>query len=209
MLLIFCLLAVTPLAHGYEINPDLLTATIGNCEASLLETRNLKLGESERNTGAHTVCYIDLKSTTNVSGERISLIFSPTSRIKDNCCIAGFVRNEKEQWQFEGNNALLESRFLKRTFKQEQTGDELLLIGTQLLRGKNAQGGLMDMPGMSVLRITPQFVISVELNFQPAHYEKQTKGYKELREAVSQELVEIVKSIQPTPGQPGPTVRQP
>ena len=50
-------------------------------------------------------------------------------------------------------------------------------------------------------------MVSVELNFQPPYYEKQNKGYKQLREAVSQELVEIVKSVQATPGVPGPTVR--
>lgn len=119
----------------------------------------------------------------------------------------GFIQDDSGHWRFPGTNLLLNSKMLKTSFTEERNGAETLLVGQQLIKGNIAQGGPISVPGIRILRITPEFVVSVELNFQPLHYEKQNKGYKQLREAVSRELVDIVKSIQVTPGIPGPTVR--
>ncbi|MCX9154796.1 hypothetical protein OPU71_01510 [Niveibacterium sp. 24ML] len=123
----------------------------------------------------------------------------------------GFVRatGEREQWKFEGtSDLLLDSHILKRSFTQVQSGDETLLVGRQLLRGKMPNGGVTELPGIRILRIAPQFVISAQMNFQPMTGGLSVKAYQQRLDAVSQELIDIVKSIRPTPGQPGPTVRQ-
>ena len=74
---------------------------------------------------------------------------------------------------------------------------------------KTTEGGPIELLGIRVLRLTPQYVVSVELNFDGPYYNQTAKGYKQLRKTVSRELVEIAKSVAPTPGQPGPSVRNP
>lgn len=119
----------------------------------------------------------------------------------------GFVQGSSGDWHFQGTELLLSPKILKTSFTEERNGDETLLVGHQLIKGNIAQGGPISVPGIRILRITQKFVVSVDLNFQPLHYEKQNKGYRQLREAVSRELVDIVRSVQITPGVPGPTVR--
>ncbi len=181
----------------------------GQCQVSLVETAHLKFRGADKDTEYGT-CFIDLKSSVDVSVERISLIFSPISRIEKSCCIVDFRRNleKPDQWLFEGRkDVLYKSRFLKRSFTHEKEGDDELLVGHQLVHGYSVQGGLFDLPGIHILRLTPQFAISVELNFSPMSDELSVEAYKQRLDTYSRELVEIVKSIQPTPGQSGPTIR--
>ncbi|WP_374603580.1 hypothetical protein [Niveibacterium sp.] len=122
----------------------------------------------------------------------------------------GFSRSHEDpdEWRFEGtSDVLLESRIVKRSFNVQRDRDETLLVGHQRLRGKMPNGGITDLPGIRVLRLTPQFVISVEMNFEPMTSELSVKAYQQRYDAISRELVEMVKSLRPTPGRSGPTVR--
>lgn len=107
----------------------------------------------------------------------------------------GFIQNSKGQWFFRGTEFLIDPEILETSFTEERISGETLLVGHQLIKGKVSQGGPIVLPGIRILRITPLFVVSAELNFQPLHYEKQNLGYKQLREEVSKELVNVVKSI--------------
>lgn len=177
------------------------------CLLSIQETVHLKLGKS---TGYadNPFCSIGLTFPNNLFIEsRAPLFVSGKGGYKSSEGEIGFKQDQNGKWAFNGTDLLLSSKMLKTSFTQKQSGSETLLVGYQLIRGNIAQGGPITVPGIRILRVTPEFVVSVELNFQPTHYEKQTKGYKQLREAVSKELVDIVKSVQLEPDAAGPTVR--
>jgi hypothetical protein len=180
-----------------------------NCEFSIMETQHLKLGEESNGVNTRPNCFIALKPPNGLFIEASYDIRVIGAELFDSNRLAlgvGFAQNA-QSWLFQGTDLLLSSKMIKTSFSEKHIGEETLLVGNQLIKGNITQGGPITVPGIRILRITPQFVVSVELNFQPLHYEKQTRGYKQLREAVSQELVDIVKSVQVTPGVSGPTVR--
>lgn len=183
----------------------------GQCQVSLVETAHLKMKQFFRNSSMFSSsCDVDFKDKEKVSIGEIGIIFSPRDMDLANNYAVGFERNQDkpEQWFFEGTiNILLKSRFLKRSFTHKKEGDEELLVGHQLIRGEMPNGGITELPGIRILRLTPQFVIIVEQDFEPMTSELSVKTYKQRLDTYSRELVEIVKGIQPTPGQSGPTVR--
>lgn len=185
----------------------------GECQVSLVETAHLTIDRkrvSRDNDKIEPSCAIHFISKEKVTNEMIGFIFSPRRMDLDNEYAAGFERSpdKPDQWLFEGRkDVLYKSRFLKRSFTHAKEGDDDLLVGHQLVHGYSVQGGLFDLPGIHILRLTPQFAISVELNFSPMSDELSVEAYKQRLDTYSRELVEIVKSIQPTPGQSGPTIR--
>ena len=177
------------------------------CQLSIQETGHLKHGKSTGCTD-NPFCSIGLMFPNNLFIEpRASVFVFGKGLLEREGNEVGFIQGKNGSWSFAGTDLLLSSKMLKTSFTQEQSGSETVLVGYQLIRGNIAQGGPITLPGIRILRITPEFVVSVELNFQPTHYEKQNKGYKQLREAVSKELVDVVKSVQLEPGTAGPTVR--
>lgn len=189
-----------------------LDEVAGRCQASIIETPNLKLKEAIPDMGREPYCSIRFKSKEHVTGESISVLFYPRKMDMDDKYGMGFLRipDKPGQWHFVGTgDVLLESRILKRHFTHENNGDEELLVGHQLLRGKMPNGGVTELPGIRILRLTPQFAISVELDYEPMTSELSVKAYEQRLDMFNRELVEIVRSLRPTPGNPGPTVRQP
>ena len=206
----FLVVAMLVGAREAHSEPSLKQEVFAKCEFSIQKTAHLALAEKSKGIRDRPTCFIDFELPYQLSPElRASVfVFAPEIFYGDRWAYGkGFIQDSGGNWFFQGTDLLLSSKMLKTSFTEEHIGEETLLVGHQLIKGNVAQGGPITVPGIRILRITPQFVVSVELNFQPLHYEKQTKGYKQLREAVSQELVEIVKSVQITPGIPGPTVR--
>lgn len=184
--------------------------TFLKCTFSVEKSAHLVLKENSGGNRNRPTCFLEFGLPYGLSPELgVSvLIMGPEIFKGDRFSYGnGFIQGSDGDWRFQGTELLLSPKMLRTSFTEERNGDETLLVGQQLIKGNIAQGGPISVPGIRILRITPDFVVSVDLNFQPLHYEKQTKGYKQLREAVSQELVEIVKSVQITLGIPGPTVR--
>jgi hypothetical protein len=184
---------------------------LGECHFSIREINNLRLANSSYGSTEGGYCWIGLKSLKRLHGDTgdIAVLIQGKRWFDSNQDQgkSGFWRAQNGHWMFKGTELLLSPEMLNTSFTEERSGNETLLVGYQLIKGNIAQGGPISVPGIRILRITPEFVVSVELNFQPLHYEKQNKGYKQLREAVSRELVDIVRSVQFTPGAPGPTLR--
>jgi hypothetical protein len=188
------------------------------CQFSIRETEHLKLkiGASWADSEQHT-CVIETKQTNNnVLNPQPAIFIIGSDQYeaeRTSGAIVGFIQGENGKWTFQGNAYwLLSPKFLKRTFTQDQTGGETLLVGKQIVRGSppNAnKGGYMDLPATMILRITPEFVVSLEagFNFMPTAKPSFVKDYPQLYEAYNKELVEIVKSVQPAPGIAGPYVR--
>lgn len=203
------LLSISLLAGAGEKGAKPLTMeAFGQCQFSIQETVHLKLKNTSNGSREYSYCsiYFDFPRGL-ISDAGISVFVFGKGLLESEGNEVGFIQDKSGSWSFAGTDLLLSSKMLKTSFTQEQSGSETLLVGYQLIRGNIAQGGPITLPGIRILRITPEFVVSVELNFQPLHYEKQNKGYKQLREAVSKELVDIVKSVQLEPGTAGPTVR--
>lgn len=212
----FVLFFYTPAWGNSEEDAAPLKPNIfGLCQFSIMETMHAKVQENTGRSAEYAYCSIHPLLPKNITVEFPSIFISGRGLYErekfahrnegetDN----GFIQDDNGRWSFLGTNILINSKMLKTSFTEERNGDETLLVGHQLIKGNIAQGGPISVPGIRILRITPEFVVSVDLNFQPLHYEKQNKGYKQLREAVSRELVDIVRSVQITPGVPGPTIR--
>jgi len=205
------LLAITAQVQAQESSAALSPEKIaGECQVSIAETTHLKLLNGLQHIEDEPFCGIHFKSNDRVAVGGIGMLFYPRQLEKDDNYGIGFShsRESPDTWRFDGtSDLLLDSRIIKRTFTQQHDGQETLLIGHQLLRGKMPNGGITEVPGIRILRLTPQFVISVEMNFEPMTSELSVKAYQQRYDAISRELVEIVKSLRPTPGQSGPTVR--
>lgn len=203
-----CLFLFSLLANAVDGAIDVSNSDLfGKCQFSLMTTKNLSLGKSTGHS-EEPYCSIGLSFPRNLfSDTRAAVFVFGTRQLEKDGNGVGFSQDSKGNWSFKGTELLLSPKMLKTSFTKEQCDDETILVGYQSIRGSIAQGGPITVPGIRILRITPKFVASVQLNFQPSHYEKQTKGYKQLRESVSKELVDLVKSIQATHGTPGPTIR--
>lgn len=178
------------------------------CQFSIQKSHHLDMRTTSNGSGEDSYCAIHLGIPSGVFLEAsASVIVSGKGLFEKDGNDVGFSQDTNGKWAFAGTDLLLSSKMLKASFMQELSESETLLVGYQLIRGNIAQGGPITVPGIRILRIAPEFLVSVELNFQPTHYEQQNKGYKQLREAVSKELVDIVKSVQFAPGAAGPTVR--
>jgi len=204
LFLVCALLAGAREGHSEPLQQEVFA----KCEFAIQRTEHLALRGNARGNHDRPTCFINFDLPYDLSPElSVSVfIFGPNVFDGDRWAYGiGFIQDSMGNWHFQGTDLLLDSKMLKTSFTEEHSGDETMLVGQQLIKGNIAQGGPISVPGIRILRITPEFVVSVELNFQPLHYEKQNKGYKQLREAVSKELVDVVKSVQLEPGTAGPT----
>ncbi len=195
---------------GMNLPAVLPQETFLKCTFSVEKSTHLVLKEDSGGSRNRPTCFLEFGLPHGLSPELgVSILIMGAEIFKGDRFSYGngFAQGADGDWHFQGTELLLSPKMLKTSFTEEHNGDETLLVGLQLIKGNIAQGGPISVPGIRILRITPEFVVSVELNFQPLHYEKQNKGYKQLREAVSLELVDVVKSVQVTPGAKGPTVR--
>lgn len=207
-----CFLLILSFLVGAQesISQHLAQDVFAKCQFAIQETAHLKLSENSSGDNERPHCFIGLMRPDNLFVDALTdiRIFGKALYAANrNSYDVGFSQDTNGKWAFAGTDLLLSSKMLKASFMQELSESETLLVGYQLIRGNIAQGGPITVPGIRILRIAPEFLVSVELNFQPTHYEKQNKDYKQLREAVSKELVDIVKSVQFAPGAAGPTVR--
>lgn len=211
---VFLMLSVSLIAGAgeQEVRP-LAQEAFGQCQFSIQKLVHLKLRETSYGSAEDSYCAINFDFPRGLISDAGITIFLfgkglfELERRSEGQSTSGFAQDDRGRWHFQGTELLLSPKMLKTSFTEERDGEETLLVGEQLIKGNISQGGPISVPGIRILRIAPQFVVSVDLNFQPLHYEKQNKGSKQLREAVSRELVDIVRSVQITPGVPGPTVR--
>ncbi len=206
------LLAITAQAPAQETDAALSPEKIaGECQVSIAETPHLKLLNGLQHAEDEPFCGMHFKNNEHVAVGGIAVLFYPRQLEKDDNYGIGFSRSGESQdkWRFDGtSDLLLDSRIIKRSFTQQHDGPETLLVGHQLLRGKMPNGGVTELPGVRILRLTPMFVISVEMNFEPMTAELSMKAYQQRLDVITSELVDVVKSVRPTPGVSGPTIRK-
>ena len=199
-------------ASEIEVLPPVANA-FEKCQFTIRETEHLKLkAETSWEDADQESCSIHLKPTNDFAfSGTISLFVVSMNHYEAerSSGVVGFIQASCGKWMFQGTELLLSPKFLKKTFTQEQNGNETLLVGHQIVRGLSPNGGSIDIPGIRILRINPSFVTSLEANFNflPSAKPSFIKGYMQLYDAFNKELVEIVKSVRVTPGVPGPTAK--
>jgi hypothetical protein len=209
--LLSCLIGSAFLVHSKEANKGSLAINVfDRCQFSIRQGEHIKLAANSTWDAARKYCFIGLTPLPrNVVSGSIDAYVIDIDRYKtdDNSSYAGFFQKPNGKWAFQGTEVLLSPEFLKRTFIQEQGGDETLLIGHQVIRGISRNGGSIIMPGLRILRINPVFVVSLEANFDfpPSSSTPLMKDYTKPYETLNKELVDIVKSIRITPNVPGPS----
>jgi hypothetical protein len=192
---------------GYANAENSTEGVFEKCEFLIQEAKHIKV-RNWLGGGGHPICSIDIRDLTRLIAEDIPdffiIDFNFFSKNSPDYGV-GFIQNSKGRWVFKGSIGALgdPQKILKTSFSEEHIYNEIVLIGYQLLKGFTQKGDPITLPGTRILRITKEFAVSAEVDFLPDY----TKGDKQLREAVSKELVDIVKSVQMTSGIPGPTVR--
>lgn len=188
--------------------------SFGQCQFSLMETKHIKLEAESDGSSRYSYCHISLSIPPNMSGEPLDItILARTiyeselkSKMKDGVTENGFVLEKNGKWLFRGTEFLLPpTKILSTSLIEENIDGEIVLVGHQLLSGHISQGGPLKVPGIRIVRITPNFAIRVSLNFHSIDNESIAK--KRLREAVSKEIIDVVKSVHYRPGMRGPTVQ--
>jgi hypothetical protein len=209
--LLSCLLSSALFVNAEETNERSLTLNIfDKCQFSIRQGKHIKLATNSTWDAARKYCFIGLTPLPrNAFSGSIDAYVIDINRYKTepDSNYAGFFQKPNGEWVFQGTELLLSPKFLKRTFIREQSGDETLMIGYQLIQGISQNGGLTVMPGLRILRINPAFLVSLEANFNlpPSSSPPLRKDYSKPYEALKKELVEMVKSIRITPNVPGPT----
>jgi len=125
-------------------------------------------GHDYRVAGYEDSCDVDLKidGFYTLGDARTWLaIISPT-KIGETAASQGFDRSAKNGWTFKGNPMGIHfSKYKNITMKTVRTGDDITLIGRQMESGKDQAGTYGTFEGVHILRITPNFLVSVDLPF--------------------------------------------
>lgn len=212
-----CMLTIstsTPASADANSAARLPSEAFGQCQFSIVETEHVKLETASDGSSEYSYCDVSLSIPSGLSGEPLDISILDRgvheskleAKMKDGLTENGFVSGKNGTWLFLGTEFLLPpSKMLSTSLIDENIDGETILVGHQLLRGYISQGGPIRVPGIRILRITPVFTIRVSLNFHSIDSERPMR--KRLREAVSKELVDVIKSVQYRPGLKGPTVR--
>lgn len=121
---------------------------------------------------------------------KITLAILNLVDVDGNAAAAGF-KQGAQGWSFAGFRSGSEpSGYDKLDTAQAKDGDDLLLTGTQREATTTPHGDNVVLPGISLLRIAPDFLVSVQLAFDPSTPEA-------VQAAVGQELDQVVRGIRP------------
>lgn len=218
--LFLCIFSLLTVSISTPSSADATTATrlpsesFGQCQFSIVETEHIKLEAASDGSSEYSYCQISLSIPSDLSGEPLDVTIldrgqhesKMAAKMKDGMTENGFIQEANSEWRFLGTEFLLPpTKMLSTDLIVEKINDETVLVGHQLLRGYISQGGPIRVPGIRILRITPTFSVRAALNFHAIDSERSSR--KQLREAVSKELVDVVKSVQHHLGLKGPTGR--
>ncbi|RDS78727.1 hypothetical protein DWU98_21425 [Dyella monticola] len=70
-------------------------------------------------------------------------------------------------------------------------GEDLVLVGRQIERSKDQAGTLLALEGVRILRITPSYLVSIDMPFQPS-------SPKEARDDIIKDMINLVESVHVT-----------
>lgn len=124
-------------------------------------------------------------------GMRVIISVLPTSNLADSAKDRGFV-NSGGNWTFKGDPIGIEPyQFDKLVIKTDTANQDKLLIGDQQQQVNTIQGNKYTVRGESILRISPDFLISTHIAFEPS-------TPANIIQAAEAELSSIVKGVQKT-----------
>ena len=188
---------------------NLTEDAFAKCQFSIHPTHNLTISEKWHGYREDLFCSIEIDHPDNLfleSTAKIS-IFS-NEKISDAAEQLGFKKDLTGKWYYQGNSPfLINPQIIKKSFSQKITDEEILLVGQQLTKGYVSQGGPITSPGIQILRITKNFLVTIDLNFQDTSYEKKVAGYKQLRELITKELIDLVNSLKFEPKATMPLIK--
>lgn len=186
------------------------------CHFSIRKTTHIGISSQQRDfalNNKYGYCGLNLDGVEFRYFGDFSLLIAPNREHNDDrregeAIWDYFVKNSNGQWDYPGGSTLsLNSKVLAKSFRQESLGDEITLVGKQVVEGLATKGQTTLLPNTQILRVTPTFYVSTELYFDDTYVEKKNSALKRLREAINDELVEIVNSVQFEPEANGPSIR--
>ncbi|RDS81544.1 hypothetical protein DWU98_09910 [Dyella monticola] len=81
--------------------------------------------------------------------------------------------------------------FKNLSFENIYRGKDVVLVGRQIERSKDQAGTLLALEGVRILRITPSYLVSIDMPFQPS-------SPKEARDDIIKDMVNLVESVHVT-----------
>jgi hypothetical protein len=182
---------------GEKVNGIVAGNIFQRCAFDFTDTKHISRlshmspGHDYRVSGYEDGCDMDLKiSGFHTLGDARTwlAIISPT-KIDETATSKGFDRSTKSGWTFKGNPmGIYFSKYQNITMKSVRTGGDITLIGRQMESGRDQTGTFGTFEGVHILRITPDFLVSVDLPFAYS-------TAASTRNSVVSELSKLVKSL--------------
>jgi hypothetical protein len=104
----------------------------------------------------------------------------------------GFYKNKTGNWEFEGSSlGIYFVSFKHLSLEQRRVGNDLVLIGRQIESAKDQVGTPMTFEGVHILRITPTYLVRMDLPFD---FETNAST----RDAIVNDMIKLVESVRVT-----------
>lgn len=163
-----------------------------NCTFSAPQSQTTHFSIKTLGDGNEDACAIKLNPIgfAPAGGMHLGILIAASRDIDENADSAGFTKNRNGSWVFTGYPFLkIEPiKYLMLKTSIHHKSNDITLIGREHQSGYIAQGGPLQVNGISVFRITPSYYLSAQLGFEPSVPDA-------TQAAVESELVKIIESI--------------
>lgn len=163
-----------------------------NCNFSI-DFNDLKYFHFEKKIGNEYVCSVAMKPIgfEPLGGMAVDILIMPRSDINGSLNSSGFIKSLDDKWKFTGYPFLKIGpiKYKSLTTHESKEADGTLLIGREIQSGFISQGGPLLISGISIFRTTPSYYLRARLAFE-------TDTPNTTRQAVENEFIKIVKSIE-------------
>jgi hypothetical protein len=127
---------------------------------------------------------------TSVSSVWISMLTQ--NKLNETIAYQGFYKDKSANWKFKGNHFWINfTGFKGLSFKEERSGNDLILIGRQIESGRDQANTPIVFEGVHILRITPSYLVSMDFPFD-------VDVSPSIRDDVVNDMVKLVESVRIT-----------
>jgi hypothetical protein len=154
----------------------------------------LSPGHDYRVSGYEDDCDIDLKLSgfQTLGGARVWISIMSPVKLGESAISKGFYQTVDKGWKFKGNPMGIYFRKYRRlAMTTVENANDTTLIGRQLESGKDQAGTIGTFEGVHLLRITPDYLVSIDLPFAYS-------TAPSIRDSVVADLTKVVREVRLT-----------
>lgn len=202
---------VPTLCYSYNSGSPALTQTdstassksFANCDFQFSDTAHVT-GEKKTDPSSDPhqggACSYDLGiKGFHTLGDQVFWLFivdNTGTKIDQAISYSGFKKKQNGDWSFTGHSFSIGKliKYQKLSFDKMDNDHDITLIGRQTEHGTDQTGTPMTFEAVHVLRLSPNYAISIDMPFDPSTLQV-------TRDEVVKDLVQLVNSVHPTTAQ--------